>query len=1478
MVVKLAKLSLILIATVIILTVYAPFLLAEPQSSWYIPSLNINAIDKHVSYLSSLRSRFTGYPGYYNATQYIYNYLVSLGLNVKIEEYEVVVPIEEYAYLTLSDKNKTKLTLHMLFPAGIDAGNAFNVTGKLVYVGKGELEELDGKEINGSIVLIDYFSSWNWRLLPMLGAKAIIFVNTGKGEGLIPRIASEYKIVSIPTGYIRLYADFNETQLLIEACKKGLNATINAKMTWKKVKAYNIWTIIEGSDPRLKNEYIAFFAHYDTFSVVPAVAPGASDTISIGILLELARVLSENPPPRSVVIVALGGHWQYLAGARYFTEYRLRELENGKGIMKKIKLAICIDISTAGNALSLRNFGCGYWYIDTMSGMLVKYSWIKSTADEAVRELSSKTGLKFNFVNALIAAPPGQGLRLTLLTLLSSTGDIFPAMFDMEPWTMAGGLGIAFRTSWSYYPYLTTPLDTYNKLDYVNLRPQLMVFEAIISKLLSIERWNPLATPSYRRIIQPDLGLCRLKVRIYYYDIKTAKYYPVKNAIVWVMLSSPSPESVRIFFPYLPYGITDENGTAEFVGLRYNDRIFIEAFSLDERGNIVGYSPYSGPGETRATNIIYSTDMEVLQSLTYNVSRIVIPCFRLTTASYGILNVLYPLDSRSHYLIKPYSFTHVSDLFDEVVYVQSNTPVELVVLRIIAFTGPLGRIFAATVQAHGIIAGINKPAQEGPGFMLKPGEKLTLHYFPLRLATETYYLNQYRLAPVEWANVSAQAMALFFHNLAEEEISLARSHLRNKTYSKAIIRSFLAELYAINAYDATRAFLMDVLQMAVIYFLIVLPFSWLLVNLVFRERASTKKKALLFFATSLILYLIFIVIHPTTMLATNMFMVLAGYIAMTLGLITVVMVLSKGYGQLRELRRERIGIHFAEFERTSAIGAAVNLSLGHMNRRPLRTILTLISVIIVGFSTLTFSSLSITAAAVTVPIPPLKNIPYHGVLYKGEVIPLDQAEALIQLFKDEAIISVRAWLYPPGGEMYLKNKTLVRGILAVSPEEKEFTGIDKALISGEWFDPWDYKVCFISEYMAKKMGVEEGDTIDILGIKLVVKGIFDGKYLDTLRDIDRMKITPIYVLSQYREPTQGDFVIIIPYRLAKDLIPVFSGVSLEYLYITPGIKSIVMKPKDGDVKRLAREVALATRGIVYVAEDGNTYRMSINPGIKLLGTGEAIVVIALAVLVLLSTILGSIIERMREIGILSAIGLSPSHIASLYLVEMVVYGVMGCVLGYVLSLLFTATISILNIPTLGLYSNYTSSGTLLAMLIIFISILMVALYPTYKASRLVTPSLERKWKPPTKPKGDEWFIPLPLRLADKIEALAFLEFIKEYFEYRKAERVGKYQILDLGYEFDEKREVYALKSRAQLAPWDQGISEIIILRGICIEGGYNFELYLKRLTGPLAGWIISNRFLLEDVRFQILMWRSLGDRDRMKYINRAKKVLSGGES
>jgi Zn-dependent M28 family amino/carboxypeptidase len=131
---------------------------------------------------------------------------------------------------------------------------------------------------------------------------------------------------------------------------EDVTITFNIDATYAVVRTdltQNVVGIVEGSDPRLKNTYVAVGAHYDHVGAADAqvasdesirpdtpgrVTPGAQDdrvwngadddgsgTVA---LMALARAFAEGPrPKRSLLFVWHAGEERGLYGSRYFADY-----------------------------------------------------------------------------------------------------------------------------------------------------------------------------------------------------------------------------------------------------------------------------------------------------------------------------------------------------------------------------------------------------------------------------------------------------------------------------------------------------------------------------------------------------------------------------------------------------------------------------------------------------------------------------------------------------------------------------------------------------------------------------------------------------------------------------------------------------------------------------------------------------------------------------------------------------------------------------------------------------------------------------------------------------------------------------------------------------------------------------------------------------------------------------------------------------
>ncbi len=171
------------------------------------------------------------------------------------------------------------------------------------------------------------------------------------------------------------------------------------------------------------------------------------------------------------------------------------------------------------------------------------------------------------------------------------------------------------------------------------------------------------------------------------------------------------------------------------------------------------------------------------------------------------------------------------------------------------------------------------------------------------------------------------------------------------------------------------------------------------------------------------------------------------------------------------------------------------------------------------------------------------------------------------------------------------------------------------------------------------------------------------------------------------------------------------------------------------------------------------------------GFAALVIPITIAALIIANTMLGSVFERTREIGIYSSVGLAPIHVAALFIAEATVYAVLGSISGYLIAQLVAKVVTSTGILE-GITLNYSSSSAVIATLIVMLTVLLSTLYPAWAASRLSQPDADRKWKV-NEPIGDIWRFQFPFTVSG-LQPLGVAQFLADFFEAHTDTSVGKF--------------------------------------------------------------------------------------------------------
>lgn len=154
--------------------------------------------------------------------------------------------------------------------------------------------------------------------------------------------------------------DYHATMKEIKKTKKpasfatGINAKIKMTTTYNPdAKGYNIFGVIPGSDPVLKDEYVILAAHLDHVGMIPYHIAGSNDNLSCtAAILGVAEALAKSKvkPRRSIVLMSIDGEEAGLSGSTYYTEHP---------VIPKDKTKIIINLEQIGIG---PKFQVGYRY------------------------------------------------------------------------------------------------------------------------------------------------------------------------------------------------------------------------------------------------------------------------------------------------------------------------------------------------------------------------------------------------------------------------------------------------------------------------------------------------------------------------------------------------------------------------------------------------------------------------------------------------------------------------------------------------------------------------------------------------------------------------------------------------------------------------------------------------------------------------------------------------------------------------------------------------------------------------------------------------------------------------------------------------------------------------------------------------------------------------------------------------------------
>jgi aminopeptidase YwaD len=376
-------------------------------------TVNKGDIEGHIYFLADdlLKGREAGTPENKIAAAYLANMLRSYGVkpNPKTGTYYQTVPLEKKAapkpiFLTINGKEyKYKLPMKSA---------KLEVTTEGVYLGYGMESDFEGKDLRKKFVIVRAGSAnspsvrgafgltqQKEQLAKAAGALGVIeLVDTDQGTwGRIDHFVNAPRLELASGnktnedgrfGYIWMKDEYGS---LADELDGAPNPSVKVDMSLSptsKITTQNVIGVVEGTDPKLKNEYIIYSAHYDHVGVGSPDSKG--DTIYNGArdnavgtttVLSMAENLAKYPTKRSALFILFTAEEKGLLGSKYYVENPVLPLK---------QMVYCFNSDNGG-------------YNDTSLATIVGLE--RTTAQMNIEKAASEFGLK-----AIEDPAPEQGL------------------------------------------------------------------------------------------------------------------------------------------------------------------------------------------------------------------------------------------------------------------------------------------------------------------------------------------------------------------------------------------------------------------------------------------------------------------------------------------------------------------------------------------------------------------------------------------------------------------------------------------------------------------------------------------------------------------------------------------------------------------------------------------------------------------------------------------------------------------------------------------------------------------------------------------------------------------------------------------------------------------------------------------------------------------------------------------------------------
>jgi len=342
------------------------------------------------------------------------------------------------------------------------------------------------------------------------------------------------------------------------------------------------------------------------------------------------------------------------------------------------------------------------------------------------------------------------------------------------------------------------------------------------------------------------------------------------------------------------------------------------------------------------------------------------------------------------------------------------------------------------------------------------------------------------------------------------------------------------------------------------------------------------------------------------------------------------------------------------------------------------------------------------------------NIQVHASGYSEKtgqkpLLPLDNPDGVIQAAESNPNTVAAAKRIVTGGLVTNREGAFSVSIIGVETDkESRISPVAQNIAAGRYLNPDDGDLIVIGQGLATAMDITVGDRITMAA--------------NSLHDQTRQRTMSVVGIFDVGVPTVEKNTIYMSLAEAQNLF----GLDGQVTEVVVSLKQI------GQETPVVAQISKVQSGYEVETWVNSMPELKQTMDMKTSVMGVfGIIMLAVAAIGILNLLMMAVFERTREIGIVGALGLKPREITLMFLLEGVLIGIMGAVLGTILGLAFTGILGVVGIDytqfadlteytaliTGKIYPEFLPLKVLNHAITLAIIAALAALYPAREAAR-----------------------------------------------------------------------------------------------------------------------------------------------------------------